>query len=327
MESNVIQLLNANKAIFIAVNNHWTKPVFSVSVCSNKSQGYFQEKYSLESDDFNNEKKRLKRILADTRLIITDSDTTKDFLIKQFKLQNCVYIPIFSIATEILPEYIFRLYVPKSVKDLFYLFFCDASFEENKTKENRTHMTYIVNDLLFYKYLSDCIPITHKSELLEKLAKEINQPNSFATINFFKTDKNTYDKESFFGTRFIGNEYSYEIRKHFDDDESYFRKLSVIFSDVKYIITYDGNAETEYLKNLYAKFNTECNFEIIDLKVIAETILQKTQPSLDLLMQRFVLGYDYDYDFRYVDQSIDLYELLVHMINEYAEVKDILSDE
>ena len=81
------------------------------------------------------------------------------------------------------------------------------------------------------------------------------------------------------------------------------------------------------MKKLYRDFKAECTFEIIDLKNIADMIFRQAPQCIDLLFQRFLLGYDYDFDFRYVDQSIDLYELLVHMINEYTEVKDILKDE
>ena len=325
MESNINQLTNASKAIFIAVENHWDNPEVSLSFCRNQTNGYFQENFSVETNAFQNERKRLERILSDVRVIVTNSEETKNFLIKQFRLPNCVFIPIYSIAHEVLPEYIFKLYAPKTVKDLFYIFFCESSFENNKVKECRIQMEHTTNDLLFFKSFSDSFPILHKKcEILEQLAEEIKNPNKFATINLFKDDKNGYDEKSFIGTRFLDNQYSFEVRKYFDDDESYFKKLSEIFSDVSYVITYDGSAESEYLKKLYRDFKAECTFEIIDLKNIADMIFRQAPQCIDLLFQRFLLGYDYDFDFRYVDQSTDLLTLLLHMIAEYKEItKDI----
>lgn len=327
MESNINQLSNASKAIFIAIENHWDNPEVSLSFCSNQKAGYFQENFSVETNNFQDERKRLSRILSDSRIIVTDSEETKEFLIKQFQLPNCAFIPIFSIAYEVLPAFIFKLYAPQTVKDLFYLFFCESSFETNKVKECRIQMEHTTNDLLFYKSFSGSFSILHKKcDLLEQLAEEIKYPDRFATINLFKDNKNTYDEKSFIGTRFLDNKYSFEVRKYFDSDELFFKKLSEIFSDVKYVLTYDGNTESTYLKNLYRKFKADCNFEIIDLKDVTDMIFRQAPQCLDVLFQRFLLGYDYDYDFRYVDQSTDLLTLLLHMIEEYKEATKDLTE-
>lgn len=328
MKQNVINLKNAANVAFVATQNHTSIPIVSAAICSKESTGIYETISELNTDTLEYNENQLKQILSTPLNIVVDSEETKTLIINHLNLKQYNIIPIFQLAHEILPKYIFRMVKLECVRDLYRIFFIDDFYEYDKIKEMRDMMVHTVNDLLCYDYYREDFPMVHKSSIIEKLLNKIDNVKDFAIVNIDKCYmSDEYNEISFCGASFIDNddESDWCIRSHFDDEALFFEELSRLLERVPYVICYNSEIINR-LKNLYAKFNKSYTFEIINLKSIADTILSENIQSCEELYLRFLCGYDYDYYFEYSDQTCQLYTILNLMIEEYKEVKDSLVD-
>lgn len=321
MES-ISQLINCRKAAFVVINNpeDKEKQLISIEVAINDN-AFFQDKYS-HMEFLNENPRKAKKMLKQNKYIVTDSDETKDILIKQFNLTKQTVISIIDLAKEILPKYALEENNLTTTRDVLALFFLLTAGEE-EIRDTQRQLLAATNELLFFHHIvKEVFPIRQRSPIIDYLIEQNVSPEMFVSI---APVKNTYDEKSFICSHFTASENRiFECRYHYNSSDDYFNRIQNVFNNIKYIVCY-GDEASQYLESLYKKHNTQFHFITVDLKDISSQIFKLPPTDLSLLFRRFLQSSWLDFCVE-GETHKDLLLILENLIEEYKEVRDNLPE-
>lgn len=321
MES-ISQLINCRKAAFVVIDNpeDKEKQIISIEIAVNDNT-LFQDKYS-HMEFLNENPRKAKKMLKQNKYIVTDSDETKDILIKQFNLTKKTVISIIDLAKVILPKYALEENNLTTTRDVFALFFLLTAGEED-IRDTQRQLLAATNELLFFRYITkDVFPIKQRNQMLDNIIEQNASPEMFASIT---TVENTYDENFYICSNFTASENRiFECRYHYNSSDDYFKRIQNVFNNIKYIVCY-GDEASQYLESIYKKHNAQFNFITVDLKDISSQIFKLPPTDLTLLFRRFLQSSWLDFCVE-GETHKDLLLILENLIEEYKEVRDNLPE-